>query len=161
MPAAGQAAFPAAACTGRLLPVPLAGVAGRLEAARSAAEPAGVADGEPGDADTGTLDDAEGAGDAAPAPPAGRPPAGCPAAALPYAAADTWPLPVAGEAGLPPVPEQAQASSPITPRPATRVKNRRRQYASASRARPLLRCALGSICLVSSARPAAARRPAG
>ncbi len=57
------------------------------------------------------------------------------AAPLPNAAAaalPAWPVPVVWDAGFPPTrPEQAQISSPTTPRLPTSAKNRRRQYASA------------------------------
>lgn len=141
MSAAGQAPPPAAARAALFLPVRrAAGAEERPEAAGwrddEAAPLAGDADGEPGDADPDTQAGADDAADAAPAPAPGC----VPAAALPYATADTGPLREDWDAGFPPaIPEHAQASSPITPRPATRAKNRRRQYWSASRARLLLR----------------------
>ena len=141
MSAAGQAPPPAAARAALFLPVRrAAGAEERPEAAGwrddEAAPLAGDADGEPGDADPDTP-----AARMMPRTPLPHlPPAALPAAALPYATADTGPLREDWDAGFPPaIPEHAQASSPITPRPATRAKNRRRQYWSASRARLLLR----------------------
>ena len=127
MSAAGQAALAAAGCTGRLPAVPLA-AAGRVVAETDGRGDALAGDPE-GDADRDTPGAGE-PGDARPAPAA--PAAACPAVALPYAAAGTLPDdgPVAAfcDAGFPlTTPEHAQASSPTTPRPATRVKNRRCQ----------------------------------
>jgi hypothetical protein len=84
-----------------------------------------LAGGPEGDADMDTP-----GGDARPAPAA--PAAACAAVALPYAAAgplpDDGPVAAFCDAGFPlTTPEHAQASSPTTPRPATRVKNRRCQ----------------------------------
>ena len=128
MSAAGQAAPPAAACAGGSCRSPrrrgwtrrpearATGSAGDAEARRDeAARPAPEMPGTPGTAPAALA-------------------AGCPAAALPYARRRYLTAPGGLGRGFPPAtPEHAQASSPITPRPATRVKNRRCQYASASR----------------------------
>jgi A/G-specific adenine glycosylase len=107
-------------------PVPPEGAA--LAADR--ADLAGDVVGEAGVPDASPLDVADGAGDVTPGLAAGDV-----AAPLPYAAAaalPAWPVPVLWDAGFPPTsPEQAQISSPTTPRPPTSAKNRRRQYASA------------------------------
>jgi hypothetical protein len=89
MPAAGQAPPPAAAWAAWFLPVPRA--AGRAEPPEAAgrgddeaAPLAEDAEGEPGDADSGTPARVDDAGYATPAPAPGCLPAG----ALPYATAD-------------------------------------------------------------------------
>ena len=97
-------------------PVPLADRAGL----------AGDVVGEAGAPDASPLDVADGAGDVTTGLAAGGV-----AAPLPYAATaglPAWPVPVVWDAGCPPTrPEQAQISSPTTPRPPTSAKNRRRQ----------------------------------
>jgi hypothetical protein len=147
-------------------PVPLAegaGLAAVPEGAALAADRPDVAGdvvGEAGAPDTSPLDVADGAGDVTPGLAAGDV-----AAPLPYAAGaalPAWPVPVVWDAGFPPTrPEQAQISSPTTPRPPTSAKNRRRQYASAGAFCSSLRCTFGSIRLVLSGRPDPPRRPAG
>ena len=131
-------------------PVPLAEGAGLAAVpegpalAADRADPAGDVVGEAGAPDASPLDVADGAGDVTPGLAVGDA-----AAPLPYAAAaalPAWPVPVAWDAGFPPTsPEQAQISSPTTPRPPTSAKNRRRQYASAGAFCFPLRCAFGSI----------------
>jgi hypothetical protein len=111
MSAAGQVLAAAVA-----RPVPLADRAGL----------AGDVVGEAGAPDASPLDVADGAGDVTTGLAAGGV-----AAPLPYAATaglPAWPVPVVWDAGCPPTrPEQAQISSPTTPRPPTSAKNRRRQ----------------------------------
>ena len=89
-------------------------------------------DGRAGDPEGAADRDTPGAADAGDAQPAPAAPAvACPVEAPPYAAAGILPDDPAAvfcDAGLPlTTPEHAQASSPTTPRPATRVKNRRCQ----------------------------------
>jgi hypothetical protein len=89
---------------------------------------------------------------------------GVPAAVVAKAAEDGPPEPELWDDLPPPlaIPENAQASRPITPRPAISVKNRRCQYASAPGGRPpLLPPALGSMDSVFSAGHRGARRHAG
>ena len=121
-------------------PVPLADGAGL---AALAADRVGDAVGEAGAPDASPLDVADGAGDITPGSAVGDAAAPLPNAAA--AALPAWPIPVVWD-GFPPTrPEQAQISSPTTPRLPTSAKNRRRQYASAGAFCSPLRCAFGSI----------------
>ena len=97
---------------------------------RLAADRVGDAVGEAGAPDASPLDVADGAGDITPGLAVGDAAAPLPNAAA--AALPAWPVPVVWDAGCPPTrPEQAQISSPTTPRLPTSAKNRRRQYAFA------------------------------
>ena len=121
-------------------PVPLADGAGLA----AAEDRVGDAVGEAGAPDASPLDVADGAGDVTPGLAVGDAAAPLPNASA--AALPAWPVPVVWDTGFPPTrPEQAQISSPTTPRLPTSAKNRRRQYASAGAFCSSLRCAFGSI----------------